>query len=94
MNILMVIPLVVIDFGPIRRNNDGQSLKCGIYAVINKKLNAVYIGQTQICFLIRWIEHLSRIEMYSDDFLRLKLYLDEHTQFLVLKILDIENGTP
>lgn len=31
---------------------------CGIYAIINKKLNLVYIGQTKASFVLRWAEQL------------------------------------
>lgn len=65
-----------------------ELLKCGIYVIINKKLNTVYVGQTRKNFLVRWIEHLQRIEKYKDDLHRFQLYLDEHTQFLVVKQLE------
>ena len=32
-----------------------EKLKAGIYAIINKKLNTFYIGEAEVCFLIRWI---------------------------------------
>ncbi|WP_144422561.1 GIY-YIG nuclease family protein [Lysinibacillus sp. A1] len=32
-------------------------LNRGIYAIINKQLNMVYVGETQRNFLIRWVEH-------------------------------------
>lgn len=70
-----------------------ELLDCGIYVIINKKLKIVYVGQTQKNFLIRWIEHLRRIEKYADDPNRLRLYLDSHTQYLAVKKLEKQDGT-
>ncbi|MFC9601650.1 hypothetical protein ACFTQL_28310 [Peribacillus butanolivorans] len=63
-------------------------LKAGIYAIINKKLNIVYVGETQDSFLIRWIEHTSRILHFSDYKDRIVLYLDKDTKYIILKELD------
>lgn len=60
-------------------------LEAGIYAIINKRLRMVYIGITQDCFLIRWIEHLKRMPMYLYNNDRTRLYLAEDTQYIVLK---------
>lgn len=57
----------------------------GIYAIINKNINSVYIGMTERNFLIRWTEHLIRIDDYSENKERLVLYLNEGTKFLILK---------
>ena len=65
-----------------------ENLKAGIYAIINKKLNTVYVGETEVCFLIRWIEHVLRIPKYMDFRDRIFLYLDEDTKYIVLKELD------
>ncbi|QJX80279.1 hypothetical protein [Priestia megaterium] len=62
-----------------------ELLEAGIYAIINKRLRMVYIGITQDCFLIRWIEHLKRMPMYLYNNDRTKLYLAEDTQYIVLK---------
>lgn len=70
-----------------------ELLDCGIYVIINKKLKMVYVGQTQKNFLIRWIEHLRRIEKYADNPNRLRLYLDSQTQYLAVKKLEKQNGT-
>lgn len=69
-----------------------ELLDCGIYVIINKKLKIVYVGQTQKNFLIRWIEHLRRIEKHADDPNRLRLYLDRHTQYLAVKKLEKQDG--
>lgn len=63
-------------------------LNKGIYAIINKQLNMVYVGETQRNFLIRWIEHLIRITKYEDDPKRIHLYLNQSTKFIVLKKMD------
>lgn len=68
-----------------------ELLECGIYVIINKKLKMVYVGQTQKNFLVRWIEHLQRIEEQTDDLHKMQLYLDEHTQFLVIKKIEKTN---
>ncbi|WP_318503033.1 GIY-YIG nuclease family protein [Bacillus sp. T3] len=63
-------------------------LSRGVYAIINKKLNTVYVGKTERNFLIRWIEHLNRISYYQDDPKRLHLYLNKGTRFIILKKMD------
>lgn len=68
-----------------------ELLGCGIYVIINKKVNVVYVGQTQKNFLIRWLEHLRRIEKYEDDLHRLQLYLDGNTKYLIAKKMDGTN---
>ncbi|MBY0147769.1 GIY-YIG nuclease family protein [Neobacillus niacini] len=65
-----------------------ELLSRGIYAILNKNLKLVYVGQTQRNFLIRWTEHLMRIQEHVDNFERLKLFLHEDTKFLILKKLD------
>lgn len=65
-----------------------ELLSKGIYCIINKKLNLVYVGQTQRTFLLRFTEHIMRISKYQDDSSRVSLFLDKQTQFLVLKTLD------
>lgn len=70
-----------------------ELLDCGIYVIINKKLKIVYVGQTQKNFLIRWIEHLRRIEKYADNPNRLQLYLDKSTQYRVVKKLEKQQGS-
>ncbi|MGF9891237.1 hypothetical protein ABEX78_21490 [Priestia megaterium] len=62
-----------------------ELLKAGIYAIINKRLRMVYIGITQDCFLIRWIEHLKRMPTYLYNNDRTNLYLAEDTQYIVLR---------
>lgn len=69
-----------------------ELLDCGIYVIINKKLKTVYVGQTQKNFLIRWVEHLRRMEKYADDLHRMQLYLDVNTQYLTVKKLDKSDG--
>ncbi|YCA46527.1 hypothetical protein M1E11_26210 (plasmid) [Bacillus sp. JZ8] len=72
---------------------ENNLLSAGIYAIINKKLNTVYVGETQDSFLIRWIEHSFRIlEFYSDQE-RMALYLDKDTRYIVLKELNPEQYT-
>lgn len=68
-------------------------LNAGIYAIINKKLNTVYVGETQDSFLIRWIEHTSRILQFSDHQDRFALYLDKDTKYIILKELDPKEYT-
>ena len=68
-------------------------LNAGIYAIINKKLNTVYVGETQDSFLIRWIEHTSRVPQFSDHQDRFALYLDKDTKYIILKELDREGYT-
>ena len=63
-------------------------LKAGVYAIINKRLNTVYVGETEACFLIRWIEHVSRVSKFLDERDKALLYLDKHTEYIVLKELD------
>lgn len=63
-------------------------LSKGIYAIINKELNLVYIGETQRNFLIRWIEHLIRIPDHVDNLDRTKLFLHTGTKFIILKKMD------
>ncbi len=63
-------------------------LKAGVYAIINKKLNIVYVGETEVSFLIRWIEHVSKISQFLDERDRALLYLDKHTEYIILKELD------
>lgn len=65
-----------------------ELLKAGIYAIINKRLRMVYIGVTQDCFLIRWIEHLKRMPIYIYNNDRIRLYLAEDTKYIVLKEID------
>ncbi|MFT4416048.1 GIY-YIG nuclease family protein [Fredinandcohnia humi] len=60
----------------------------GIYAIINKRLNLVYVGETQRNFLIRWIEHLNNIYNHFDNQERTMLFLNEQTKFIVLKIMN------
>ncbi|MGF4041178.1 hypothetical protein [Bacillus subtilis] len=67
---------------------DNKLLRAGIYAIINKKLNTVYVGETQDSFLIRWIEHTSRILHFLDFRDRIALYLDKDTKYIILKELD------
>lgn len=67
-----------------------ELLHSGIYAVINKHLNLVYVGETQRNFLIRWIEHLNNIHKHFDNLDRTKLFLHEHTKFIVLKVMNEE----
>jgi len=69
-----------------------ELLGCGIYVIINKKIKTVYVGQTHKNFLSRWLEHLKRVEKYAGDLHRLQLYLDENTQYLVVKKLDKKDG--
>ena len=69
-------------------NND--LLKAGIYAIINKRLKLVYVGETQDCFLVRWIEHLKRIPSHMGNYDKMMLYLAGDTTYLVLKELDPE----
>lgn len=71
-----------------------ELLECGIYVIINKKLNIVYVGQTQKNFLIGWLEHLKRMENYKNDLHRFQLYLDEHTQYLIVKKLKEKDVLP
>ncbi|MBP1309132.1 hypothetical protein JOD82_002152 [Paenibacillus sp. 1182] len=61
---------------------------CGIYAIINKKLNLVYVGQTMVSFSVRWAEHVDKIPNFFYDPHRSKLYLDKNTKYIVLKQLD------
>lgn len=61
---------------------------CGIYAIINKKLNLVYVGQTMVSFSVRWAEHVDKIPNFFYDPHRSKLYLDKDTKYIVLKQLD------
>ena len=68
-----------------------ELLECGIYVIINKKINVVYVGQTQKNFLIRWLEHLRRIEKYENDLHRLQLYLDGNTKYLIAKKIERKN---
>lgn len=72
---------------------ENKLLNVGIYAIINKKLNTVYVGETQDSFLIRWIEHSSRILHFSDFRDRIALYLDKDTKYIILKELDRELTT-
>ncbi|MED4285119.1 hypothetical protein P4679_24675 [Priestia megaterium] len=65
-------------------------LKAGIYAIINKRLRIVYVGETQDCFLVRWIEHLKRIPSHMGNYDKMMLYLAEDTTYIVLKELDPE----
>lgn len=65
-----------------------ELLSKGIYAILNKNLKLVYVGQTQRNFLIRFTEHLMRIPEHVDNFERIKLFLHEDTKFLILKKLD------
>lgn len=67
---------------------ENELLKSGIYAIINKRLKMVYVGETQDCFLIRWVEHLKRMPDYMDNNARMKLYLAVDTQYLMLKEID------
>lgn len=69
-------------------------LDAGIYAIINKKLKSVYVGETETSFLIRWIEHAAGIPRFVDDEDRMELYLDKHTKYIILKKLNAaENNT-
>ncbi|WP_341285625.1 hypothetical protein [Priestia megaterium] len=68
-------------------------LKAGIYAIINKRLRMVYVGETQDCFLVRWIEHLKRMPSHIGNYDRMMLYLAEDTTYLVLKELNPEINT-
>lgn len=63
-------------------------MKAGIYAIINKPLNMVYVGETEENFIVRWIEHIMRISSYFDNEDRTMLYLHKDTQFIILKELD------
>lgn len=63
-------------------------LNAGIYAIINKRLNTIYVGETEDSFLIRWIEHTSRIPRYFDNRDKIVLYLHKDTKYIVLKELD------
>ncbi|MEK5488875.1 GIY-YIG nuclease family protein [Lysinibacillus sp. FSL M8-0355] len=65
-----------------------ELLNRGIYAIINKQLNMVYVGETQRNFLIRWVEHLMSITKYEDQPKRIHLYLNQATKFIVLKKMD------
>lgn len=67
-----------------------QLLSRGIYAIINKQLNMVYVGETERNFLIRWIEHLRAIPKYKDDPKRIHLFLNKATKFMILKKMDVE----
>lgn len=60
----------------------------GIYAIINKDLNLVYVGQTVRNFLIRWIEHIMKISQYEDNPKKIHLYLNRKTIFIILKKMD------
>lgn len=71
-----------------------ELLERGIYVIINKKLKTVYVGQTRRSFLLRWAEHLVRVEKYADDLHRLQLYLDEHTKFIAVKKIDSKDVLP
>lgn len=64
---------------------ENELLEAGIYAIINKKLKIVYVGETEDSFLIRWIEHTARIPHYADKEDRIDLYLDKHTKYIILK---------
>jgi len=63
-------------------------LSKGVYAIINKNLNMVYVGETERNFLIRWIEHLMKIPDYTNDSKRIHLYLNQATKFIILKKMD------
>lgn len=65
-----------------------ELLSRGIYAILNKELNLVYIGETQRNFLIRWIEHLNRIHTKFENFDRTQLFLHKNTKFIILKKMD------
>ncbi|MEK4870296.1 hypothetical protein [Niallia sp. FSL W8-1348] len=65
-----------------------EKLNAGIYAIINKKLRIVYVGQTQLAFVVRWIEHVLNIPEYTSKPNRMNLYLDKDTHYIVLKMLD------
>ncbi|QPA53072.1 GIY-YIG nuclease family protein [Lysinibacillus sphaericus] len=67
-----------------------ELLSRGIYAILNKELNMVYVGETQRSFLIRWVEHLMSITKYEDEPKRIHLYLNQATKFIVLKRMDSE----
>jgi hypothetical protein len=60
----------------------------GVYAIINKSLNSIYVGETERNFLIRWIEHLMRIPNFIGDPKRIHLYLNNSTRFIILKKMD------
>ncbi|WP_223592379.1 GIY-YIG nuclease family protein [Neobacillus bataviensis] len=65
-----------------------QFLKAGIYAIINKSLNMVYIGETEENFIVRWVEHIMRIPSFFENEDRTMLYLHKDTKFIVLKELE------
>lgn len=65
-----------------------ELLDSGIYAIINKKLKIVYVGETEASFLIRWIEHTARIPKYLNQQDRMNLYLDNDTKYIILKKID------
>lgn len=69
-------------------DNMSEKLNAGIYAIINKKLRIVYVGQTQLAFVVRWIEHVLNIPEYTSKPNRMNLYLDKDTHYIVLKMLD------
>ncbi|MEZ2369600.1 hypothetical protein [Bacillus sp. RCC_6_1] len=68
--------------------DDKNSFQPGIYAIINKKMKMVYVGETEEAFLIRWIEHISRIPSFFENADRTILYLDQDTKYIILKELN------
>lgn len=68
--------------------NEKNLFQSGIYAIINKKMKMVYVGETEESFLIRWIEHISRIPSFFENADRTILYLEQDTKYIILKELD------
>lgn len=64
----------------------------GVYAFINEKLKLVYVGETSRGFLIRWIEHLD-FENTWKNINKVKLLLDNDTEFKILKKINYNEGT-
>ncbi|MCA0984307.1 GIY-YIG nuclease family protein [Halobacillus yeomjeoni] len=77
--------------GEIMGTKKDELLSKGIYAIINKTHNLIYVGETQRNFLCRWVDHLFSIPNYAEDKERMRLYLHKDTKFIVLKTLDDSN---
>lgn len=69
--------------------SDGPSIELdllskGIYTIMNKQINMVYVGETKYKFLVSWIEPLMSIPKYEEKPRRIHLFLNRDTKFTVL----------
>lgn len=70
---------------------DMDVLGIGVYGIISEEKKIVYIGETTISFLNRWVQHLSSRKTWLSRN-KVELLTSADTKFVVLRTFKVTNG--